>query len=95
MRPAERSCKDWEGILIKFNAVEWSADGQYLASASADKTIGIWHAASGKHLQTLKGHTSQVWSVTWSQDAQHLILSSPRTEPFAYGTQLVEKYCKC
>jgi small GTP-binding protein len=54
----------------------WSPDGQRLASASADKTIRLWDAASGTHLQTLEGHTDWIISIGWSPDGQRLASAS-------------------
>jgi small GTP-binding protein len=52
--------------------IAWSPDGQRLASASSDKTIRLWDADKGQHLQTLKGHTESVCSVAWSLNGQML-----------------------
>ena len=49
-------------------SVTWSPKGDQLASASADKTIITWDAASGAQLSTLKGHTREVTSVAWSPE---------------------------
>ncbi len=40
------------------------------------RTIRLWDAASGKHLQTLEGHTGSVYSVAWSPDGQRLASAS-------------------
>ena len=45
------------------SSVAWSPEGDHIASASADKSIIIWDAASGQQLSTLKGHTDYVRSV--------------------------------
>ena len=36
-----------------------------LASGSADKTVKLWEAQSGKLLRTLEGHSDAVWSVAF------------------------------
>ncbi|MEH2406768.1 nSTAND1 domain-containing NTPase, partial [Nostoc sp.] len=45
-----------EGHRSPVFSVVFSPDGQRLASASADNTIKLWDAATGKPLQTLSGH---------------------------------------
>ena len=53
-------------------SVAFSPDGQRLASASADKTVKVWNAATGQKMLTLKGHTNWVHSVTFSPDGKRL-----------------------
>ncbi|MGV0026840.1 WD40 repeat domain-containing protein [Phormidesmis priestleyi] len=44
----------------------FSADGLLLATGDSRCEIQIWEVASGKHLMTLKGHQSWIWSIIFS-----------------------------
>src|SRR5205814_4181678 len=65
-----------EGHSDSVNSVVFSSDGQRLASASRDRTIKIWDAASGQCLETLEGHSNSVNSVVFSRDGQRLASAS-------------------
>jgi len=52
------------------------AGGQTLASGSADRTIKVWHLATGELLSNFTGHTKPVWSVAFSTDKQTLASGS-------------------
>ncbi len=54
------------------NALSWSPDGARLASASHDRTVRIWDAASGTTQDVLTGHTKWVSTVTWSPNGLRL-----------------------
>src|SRR5437899_2159842 len=56
--------------------IAWSPDGKMLASPSADKTIRLWNAQTGRYLRTLKGHSDFIYSVAWSPDGLMLASSS-------------------
>ena len=56
--------------------VAYSPDGQRLVSGSADNTIKLWNATTGKELRTLTGHAQRVTSVSFSPDGQRVASAS-------------------
>jgi WD40 repeat protein len=58
--------KDW------VQAVAFSPDGKWLASAANDKTVRLWDIATGALLNTLQGHSSAVNAVAFSPDGKWL-----------------------
>ncbi|WP_088243513.1 eIF2A-related protein [Calothrix rhizosoleniae] len=57
-------------------SVVFSPDGQFIAVASEDKTIGIWDLKGDPVSKTFKGHSSAVRSVKFSPDGQLLLSGS-------------------
>ncbi|HUR55120.1 MAG TPA: WD40 repeat domain-containing protein, partial [Gemmataceae bacterium] len=58
-----------KGHTDTVDAVAVSPDGKLIATASFDKTVKLWDAATGKEIRTYggeKGHTGQVLSVAFS-----------------------------
>ena len=56
--------------------VAFSPDGKTLAMASYGGNVQLWDVASGKLLETLKGHSSAVLAVVFSPDGRTLASGS-------------------
>src|SRR5262249_20565565 len=59
-----------------FFACAYSPDGKVLAAASADRTVSLFDAATGKRIRQLHGHQSEVTSVACSPDGHTLASGS-------------------
>ena len=57
-------------------SVVFSPNGEYLASGSADRTIGVWRVSSGERINTLTGHSREVLSVVFSPNGEYLASGS-------------------
>jgi WD40 repeat protein len=54
-------------------ALAYSADGKRLASASHDRTVRVWDAATGEERHCFRGHEDAVFSVAWTPDGKTLV----------------------
>ena len=51
------------------DSLSWSVDGSFLASASWDKTVGVWDVDRGEMVASLAGHTDRVRCVCFGARA--------------------------
>jgi WD40 repeat protein len=54
----------------------FSPDGAKVVTASDDRTVRLWEAASGKQLAVLHGHEDQVWWAAFSPDGAKVVTAS-------------------
>jgi WD40 repeat protein/DNA-binding SARP family transcriptional activator len=58
------------------NAVAWSPDGTWIATASADATVRFWDAQTFEPRFTLYGHRDGLNDIAWSPDSTRLVTGS-------------------
>ena len=51
----------------------WDSRSKYLCSASDDRTLKLWEAATGECLRTLEGHTNYVFCCKFNPDGNMLV----------------------
>ncbi|KAM6564494.1 hypothetical protein CsatB_024492 [Cannabis sativa] len=61
------------------NQVCFSPDGQWIATASYDKSVKIWNGITGNFVATLRGHVGKVYQISWSADSRFLLSCSADT----------------
>jgi len=60
----------------RISALDWSADGKTLASASWDRTVRLINTEDGSLLHRLEGHELRVSGVAWSSDSRQVASGS-------------------
>ena len=64
------------GHTDRILSIAFSPDQKILASGSADRSIKLWDAQTGKLLKSLQGHRSWVWGIAISPDSKFLASGS-------------------
>ncbi|MEM9008878.1 MAG: AAA family ATPase, partial [Cyanobacteria bacterium P01_F01_bin.86] len=72
------------------NAASYSPDGKTIATASGDKTAGIWNAQTGEKIATLN-HEAVVISVNYSPDSKTITTASGDKTAGIWNAQTGEK----
>ena len=76
VRPVTRSTATLTGHTNSVVAVQFSPDGQHLASASGDSTVRLWDLSTQTPLKTFTGHRDWVLCLAWSPDGRYLASGS-------------------
>jgi len=68
-----------ESAFIDIFGLDWSPDGNFLASCCGDSIVRIWSRTAGKLIYSEKVHRATVVQVRWSPDGQYLASGSVDT----------------
>jgi WD40 repeat protein len=65
-----------EGHTDAVHAIVFSPNGQFLVSASENRSIRVWDVLTGICRSTMVGHTDRIWSLGFSSDGSLLATGS-------------------
>jgi WD40 repeat protein len=78
--------RNFTGYGAAVNSVAFSPDGQYVASASSDRSLKVWRIADGTLISNRSDHTEKVTSVAFSSNGQWLATGSADNTAKLYRT---------
>ena len=70
---ARKKTASWRAHGDTIYDVEFSRDGQRLATAGGDRLVRVWDVASQKEIATLEGHIAQVLAVAFNTNAAQVV----------------------
>ena len=66
------------GHLSEITALSWSPEGNFVISASNDKSIRIWDAKNGIQKERVINEKGAVCSVSWAPDGKSIVYSTKK-----------------
>ena len=69
-------------------AIDFNSNGTVLASASGDRQIKLWDTATGRLIKSLKGHTSQINSLAFSNNDRFIVSGEEQQGLFWWNLDL-------
>ncbi len=57
--------------------VAYSPDGEFVASASWDRTVRVWNARTKQNVLTINAHEDRVWSLAYSPNGEWIAAAGP------------------
>lgn len=77
----------YKGHLKVVNDIDWSPDGNFIVSASADGTVHRWAVANGSLLEKYSGlQGDELYALDWSSDGKQLAFGGRRAKIFVWNT---------
>ncbi|HEX9990004.1 MAG TPA: WD40 repeat domain-containing protein [Chloroflexia bacterium] len=74
--PPQGLVRRLNGHSLWVTSLAWSPDGEWIASASDDRTVLVGEAATGTRITKLDSFRGSVLSVAWSPDSKYLATAS-------------------
>ena len=80
VRPVTRCSSEMSGHAEAVLAVQFSPEGQYLASGSGDTTVRLWDITTQSPKFTLEGHKDHILVIAWAPNCQRIASGCKRGE---------------
>ena len=71
-----RLVRELAGHAESLIGIQFSPDGQLIATASGDSTVKVWPVQAGAPALDLEGHDQPVWTVSFSPNQRYLATGS-------------------